>query len=65
MYGLARIDRIKKGDIRGNLRVAPTSENIEERRLKWYGHICRRQRNKPTKRIKKVGVQGTRKEGDQ
>ena len=37
--GIATMDRIRKERIRGTTKVGGISKKVQERRLKWHGHM--------------------------
>ncbi|KAL6583987.1 hypothetical protein OROMI_003276 [Orobanche minor] len=47
-YGRTMLDRIPNGVFRSVLEVAPISMKVREWRLRWFGHIRRRQATAPT-----------------
>ena len=40
--GVSTMDRIRSETITGKTKVGEISKKIQERRLKWYGHVMRR-----------------------
>ncbi|XP_063623124.1 uncharacterized protein LOC134795222 [Cydia splendana] len=40
--GVTRLDKVRNEHIRGSYKVAPITDKIQESRLRWYGHIMRR-----------------------
>ena len=42
MCGVTKKDKIRNELIRGTVKVADISLKTQERRLKWYGHVMRR-----------------------
>ena len=42
MSGVTRRDRISNTRIRGTVKVAEMSKKVQEARLRWYGHLLRR-----------------------
>ena len=43
MSGVTRLDRIRNERIRGTTKVGEISKKVQESRLKWYGHVLRRE----------------------
>ena len=43
MSGVAKLDRIRNERIRGTTKLVEISKKVQESRLKWYGHILRRE----------------------
>ena len=43
MSGVPKLDRIRNEIIRGTTKVGEISKIVQERRLKWYGHVLRRE----------------------
>ena len=43
MCGVTRKDKVRNEHIRGTTKVAQATKQITERRLKWHGHVLRRQ----------------------
>ena len=43
MSGVTKLDRIKNERIRGTTKVGEISKKVQESRLKWYGHVLRRE----------------------
>ncbi|XP_037787435.1 uncharacterized protein LOC119582994 [Penaeus monodon] len=42
MVGVTKMDCIRNNYIRGSLKVTEISKNVQESRLRWYGHLLRR-----------------------
>ncbi|XP_063625257.1 uncharacterized protein LOC134796993 [Cydia splendana] len=40
--GVTMMDKIRNVYIRGSFKVAPITEKLTEKRLRWYGHVQRR-----------------------
>ena len=38
-----RLDKIRNERIRGSTKVGEITKKVQERRLKWYGHVLRRE----------------------
>ena len=58
--GLTIRDRVRNVDIRHRTKVAPMHEKIEEKMMRWYGHIQRRPNNHITRKALAVDL-GTKK----
>ena len=43
--GKTRLDHIRNEDIRKEAHVTPVETSLENKRLKWFGHCLRRERN--------------------
>ena len=43
MSGVTKLDRIRNEIIRGTTKVGEISKKVQESRLKWYGHVLRRE----------------------
>ena len=42
MCGVMKLDKIRNERIRGTTKVGEITKKVQERRLKWYGHVMRR-----------------------
>lgn len=40
--GVTRLDKIRNEYVQGSFKVTPISEKLTEKRLRWYGHVMRR-----------------------
>ncbi|KAI5642476.1 hypothetical protein NE865_05503 [Phthorimaea operculella] len=40
--GVTRLDKVRNEYIRGSFKVAPIADKLKESRLRWFGHIMRR-----------------------
>ena len=40
--GVAKLDKIRNERIRGTTKVGEIAEEVQESRLKWYGHVMGR-----------------------
>ena len=58
MSGVTKLDRIRNERIRG-------TKNVQESRLKWYGHVLRREEEYVGKRVMGMEVRGNEGEEDQ
>ncbi|KAL6563007.1 hypothetical protein OROHE_005594 [Orobanche hederae] len=61
--GRTMLDRIPNGVFKSVLEVAPISVKVREWRLRWFGHIRRRQATAPVRRVESLLVVGRRKRG--
>jgi len=65
ILGLTLRDRKRNDDIRHILGVACITDKVREARLRWYGHVQRREEDDCVKRILKANVGGQRSRGRQ
>ena len=63
MCGVTKLDKIRNERIRGTTKVGSIIKKIQERRLKWYGHVMRREEHYVGRRAMVMKVQGRRKSG--
>ena len=63
MCGVTKLDKIRNEKIRGTTKVGSIIKKIQERRLKWYGHVMRREEHYVGRRAMVIKVQGRRKSG--
>ena len=66
--GVTRLDKIRNEKIRESTKVGEISKKVQERRLRWYGHVMRRDEEYVGKRVMGDGslgieVQGSRRRG--
>ena len=54
--GVTRLDRIRKEHIRGTAYVRRFGEKMREARLRWYGHVLRRDESHVEKRVLKMAL---------
>ncbi|XP_063534972.1 uncharacterized protein LOC134744955 [Cydia strobilella] len=40
--GVTRLDRVRNVYVRGSFKVAPIAEKMAESRMRWFGHVMRR-----------------------
>ncbi|CAG4947175.1 unnamed protein product [Parnassius apollo] len=52
--GVSRTDKIRNDYIRGSFKVAMVHEILRENRLRWYGHVMRRDDDHMTKRVMNI-----------
>ena len=57
--GVTRLDEIRNKKIRGSTKVAEISKKVQERRMRWYGHVTRRDEECVGKRVMGIEVQGS------
>ena len=62
MSGVTKLDRIRNERICGTTRVGEISKKVQESRLKWYGHVLRREEY-VGKRVMVMEVPGKRRHG--
>ena len=58
MSGVTKLDRIRSERIRGTTKVGEISKKVQESRLKWYGHVLRREDEYVGKRVMAMDVPG-------
>ena len=63
MCGVTRNDRIRNEYIRGTTKVTEITNKIQEARLRWYGHVRRRDENYIGRRMLELEVPGRRRRG--
>ena len=61
--GHTRLHHIENEDIRRRVRVTDVHRKIQERRLRWYGHVQRREEDHVTRRTLEMEVEGRRARG--
>ena len=57
------MDRIRNERIRGTIKVGEISKKVQESRLKWYGHVLRKEDEYVGKRVMAMEVPGKRRKG--
>ena len=63
MSGVTKLDRIRNERIRGTTKVGEISKKVQESRLKWYGHVLRREDEYVGKRVMAMELPGKRRRG--
>ena len=63
MCGVTKLDKIRNERIRGTTKVGEITKKVQERRLKWYGRVMRREEHYVGRRTMEMKVQGRRKRG--
>ena len=59
MCGVTRRDKIRNEKIRGST----ISKKVQECRMRWYGHVMRRDEEYVGKRVMGIEMQGSRRRG--
>ena len=62
MSGVTKLDNIRNERIRRTTKVREISKKVQESRLKWYGHVLRREDEYVGKRVMRM-VPGKRRRG--
>ena len=62
-FGVTRMDRIKNDYIRGTAHVGRFEDKMREARLRWYGHVKRREEEYIGRRMLKMNLPGKRRRG--
>ena len=63
MGGVTKLDRIRNEIIRGTTKVGEISKKVQESRLKWYGHVLKREDEYVGKRVMAMEVPVKRSKG--
>ena len=61
--GVTLKDKVKSVDIRKELRVQDIKEKARESRLRWFGHVMRRESNNHLRQVMEMEVPGRRPRG--
>ena len=61
--GVTRKDRIRNEHVRGTVKVGPISKKVKKSRLRWYGHVKRREDAYVGRRVLEMELPGKRKVG--
>ncbi|XP_070025164.1 uncharacterized protein [Nicotiana sylvestris] len=61
MCGHTRKDRIRNEVIRDKVGVSSVEDKLQELRLRWFGHVKRRDIDAPVRRCKRLSIVGLRK----
>ena len=64
MSGVTRLDRIRNEIIRWIAKLGEMSKKVQESRLKWYGHVLRKEDECVGKRVMAMEVPGKRMRGN-
>ena len=65
MCGVTTKDKMRNKHVRGSVKVAPVIKKITEKRLKWCGHVKRREEGHVLRRMLDAPVPGKRRRGRQ
>ena len=63
MRGVTKLDKIRNERIRGTAKVWEITKKVQERRLKWYGHVMRKEEHYVARRAMEMTVQRRKKRG--
>ena len=63
MCGVTKLDKIRNERIRGTTKVGEITKKVQERRLKWYGHVMRREEHYVGRRAIEMKVHGRKNRG--
>ena len=63
MCGVTKLEKIRNERIRGTTKVGEITKKVQEIRLKWYGHVMRREEHYVGRRAMLMKEQGGRKRG--
>ena len=61
--GVTRKDKIKNEYVRGTAKIAKLGDKLRGMRLRWYGHLKRREEGYVGKRMIEMAILGKRKRG--
>lgn len=57
MSGMTRKDRIRNGYVRGSIGVISIVDKVRENRLRWFGHVMRRENSKAVRMVMEMNVE--------
>ncbi|XP_050534488.1 uncharacterized protein LOC126901782 [Daktulosphaira vitifoliae] len=63
MSGVTREDRIRNEHIRGSIDVTSIVDKMRENRLRWFGHVMRREELEAIRTVIAMNVEGRRGRG--
>ena len=61
--GVTRKDKIRNKYVRGTAKITKLGDKLRNARLRWYGHLKRREKGFVGKRMMEMAVPGRRKKG--
>ena len=62
-WGKTRLDHVRNVDIWKEAHMYPMAEFLREKRLRWFGHVQRRDKDDATRKILQMEVDGKRNRG--
>ena len=63
ILGVSIRDHVRNEEFRRILHLAPIDEVMRSGRLRWFGHVHRRDANNVTRRVMELAIPGTRRRG--
>ena len=63
ILGVSRRDHMRNEEIRRILHVSPIDEVMRGGRLRWFGHVQRRDADNVIRRVMELAIPGTRRRG--
>ena len=63
ILAVSRRDHVRNEEIRRILHVSPIDEVMRGGRLRWFGHVQRRDADNVTRRVMELAIPGTRRRG--
>ena len=63
ILGVSRRDHMRNEEIRHILHLSPIDEVMRSGRLRWFGHVQRRDATNVTRRVMELAIPGTRRRG--
>ena len=61
--GVTRKDKMRNEYVRGTAKIAKLGDKLRNAKLRWYGHVKRREESYVRKRMKEMAAPGRRKRG--
>ena len=61
--GFTRKDNMKNEYVKGKAKIAKLGNKLRDTRLRWYGHVKRREEGYVGKRMIEMAIPGQREEG--
>ena len=58
MCEITKLDKVRNERIRGTTKVGEIAMKVQERMLKWYAHVMRREEHYVGRRVMEMKVQG-------